>query len=90
MKIRLLLVVIFVISINNLINAQEQPFKLKDGTINIGTVKEETDLTMQVQTKFGLITINKDDLIHTAYKVQLNSGETFSAAIYNILLEVLI
>ena len=33
---------------------------------------------MQVETKFGLITINKDDLIHTEYKVQLNSGETFS------------
>ncbi len=78
MKLRLLLFVTLSISINSLIYAQGQTFKLKDGTIISGTVQEETDLTMQVQTKFGLITINKDDLIHTEYKVQLNSGETFS------------
>ena len=58
--------------------AQEQTFKLKNGTVIIGKVQEETDLTMQVQTKFGLITINKDDLIYTEFKIHLNSGETVS------------
>ena len=38
--------------------AQEQTFTLIDGTVIIGTIQEETDLTMQVQTKFGLVTIN--------------------------------
>ena len=56
--------------------AQEQTFKLKDGTVISGTVQEETDLTMQVQTKFGLVTINKNELIHIQYEVNLKSGET--------------
>ena len=77
MKLRLLLFVTFVISINNLVHAQEQTFKLKDGTVIIGKVQEETDLTMQVETKFGIVTISKSELILTQYQVTLNSGETF-------------
>ena len=42
--------------------AQEQTFKLKDGTVIIGKVQEETDLTMQVETKFGIVTISKNEL----------------------------
>ena len=77
MKLRLLLFVTFAISINNLVHAQEQTFKLKDGTVIIGKVQEETDLTMQVETKFGIVTISKSELILTQYQVILNSGETF-------------
>ena len=76
MKLRLLLFVTFAISINNLVHAQEQTFKLKDGTVIVGTVQEETDLTMQVETKFGIVTINKSALLLTQYEVKLKTGET--------------
>ena len=76
MKLRLLLFVTFVISINNLVHAQEQTFKLKDGTIIIGKIQEETDVTMQVETKFGIVTISKSELILTQYEVKLKTGET--------------
>ena len=33
---------------------------------------------MKVQTKFGLVMINKNELILTQYEVKLNSGDTFS------------
>ena len=56
--------------------AQEQTFTLIDGTIIKGAVLEETDLTLQVQTKFGLVTISKNELIQIQYEVKLNSGET--------------
>ena len=76
MKIKLLLFFSFAITISNFVFSQEQTFKLKDGTVISGTVQEETDLTMQVQTKFGLVTINKNELIHIQYEVNLQSGET--------------
>jgi len=56
--------------------AQEQTFTLIDGTVIIGTIQEETDVTMQVQTKFGIVTINKRELIQIQYEVKLKSGET--------------
>ena len=56
--------------------AEEQTFTLIDGTVIIGTVQEETDLTMQVQTNFGIVTINKSEMIETQYEVKLKSGET--------------
>ena len=70
------IVILFVIVSSIL--AQEQTFKLKDGTVIIGKVQEETDLTMQVETKFGIVTISKNELIMTKYEVKLNSGEFFS------------
>jgi len=66
---------ILIIIISSLF-AQEQTFTLIDGTVIIGTIQDETDLTMQVQTKFGLVTINKSELIETQYEVKLKSGET--------------
>jgi len=56
--------------------AQEKPFTLIDGTVIRGTIQEETDSTLQVQTKFGIVTINKSELIETQYEVKLKSGET--------------
>ena len=76
MGIRLLLLITYTISFSNFVYAQDQSFKLKDGTIILGTIQEETDLTMQVQTKFGIVTINKNELIQTRYEVKLISGET--------------
>ncbi len=56
--------------------SQEKPFKLKDGTSIVGTAQEETDSTIQVETKFGIVTINKSELLLIQYEVKLNSGET--------------
>ena len=61
-----------------LLFAQEQTFKLQDGTVIIGTVQEETDTEYIVQTKYGSITVDKGELVQTEYEIKLNSGETFS------------
>ncbi|SVD92232.1 uncharacterized protein METZ01_LOCUS445086, partial [marine metagenome] len=58
--------------------AQEQTFKLQDGTIIVGSIQEETEITYIIQTKYGSVTLNKDELVQTAYEIKLNSGETFS------------
>ena len=58
--------------------AQEQTFKLQDGTVIIGTIQEETDTEYIVQTKYGSVTVDKGELVQTEYEIKLNSGETFS------------
>jgi len=58
--------------------SQDQQFKLKDGTIIVGTVQEETETTYIIETKYGSIIVNKSELVQTEYEVKLNSGETFS------------
>jgi len=63
----------------NLIFSQSddnQSFKLKDGSVVVGTIQNETDTEIEVLTKFGLVKINKSSLIQTQYEVKLNSGET--------------
>jgi len=63
----------------NLIFSQSddnQSFKLKDGSVVVGTIQNETDTEIEVLTKFGLVEINKSFLIQTQYEVKLNSGET--------------
>ena len=58
--------------------AQEQTFKLQDGTIIVGAIQEETETTYIIETKYGSVTLNKDELVQTEYEIKLNSGETFS------------
>ena len=58
--------------------AQEQTFKLQDGTIIAGSVQEETETTYIIETKYGSITLNKNELVQTEYEIKLSSGETFS------------
>ena len=58
--------------------AQEQTFKLQDGTVIVGSVQEETETTYIIKTKYGSVTLKKDDLVQTEYEIKLNSGETFS------------
>ena len=58
--------------------AQEQTFKLKDGTVIVGTVQEETETTYIIETKHGSVTVNKNELVQTEYEINLNSGESFS------------
>ena len=60
------------------IYSQDQTFKLQDGTIIVGAVKQETDSTYILQTQMGLATLNKDELVQTAYEIELNSGTTLS------------
>ncbi len=57
--------------------SQDQQFKLKDGTVIVGTVQEETDTTYTIKTKYGSVTVNKNELVQVEYEVKLNSGETF-------------
>ena len=58
--------------------AQEQTFKLQDGTVIVGSVQEETETTYIIITKYGSVTLNKNELVQTEYEIKLNSGETFS------------
>ena len=46
MQIKLLLIITFSICIGNIVHAQEQTFKLKDGTVISGTIQEETELKL--------------------------------------------
>ena len=62
----------------SLIFAQDQTFKLQDGTIVVGSVQEETETTYIVQTKYGSVTLNKDELVRTAYEIILKTGDTLS------------
>ena len=58
--------------------AQEQTFKLQDGTVIVGSVQEETETTYIIETKYGSVTLNKNELVQTEYEIKLNSGETVS------------
>jgi len=58
--------------------AQDQTFKLQDGTIIVGSVIEETKTNYKIKTKYGEVNINKDDLVLTQYEIKLKTGETFS------------
>ena len=58
--------------------AQEQTFKLQDGTVIVGSVQEETETTYIIETKYGSVTLNKNELVQTEYEIKLNTGETFS------------
>ena len=58
--------------------AQDQTFKLQDGTVIVGSVQEETETTYIIETKYGSVTLNKNELVQTEYEIKLNSGETFS------------
>ena len=48
-------------------------FKLQDGTVIVGLVIEETETTFIIQTKYGSVTLNKDELVRTEYEIKLNS-----------------
>ena len=72
---------ITIIFILNAIFAQtgeNQSFKLKDGTMINGTVIEENDDTYTIQTKYGSVTVNKNELVQKEYEINLKSGEIFS------------
>ena len=58
--------------------AQDQTFNLQDGTVIVGSVQEETETTYIIVTKYGSVTLNKDELVRTEYEIKLKTGETFS------------
>ena len=57
-------------------SAESQSFKLKDGTVINGTVTEENNDSITIQTQYGSVTINRTEIIQTQYEVKLQSGET--------------
>ena len=72
---------ITIIFILNAIFAQtdeNKSFKLKDGTMINGTVIEENDDTYTIQTKYGSVTVKKNELVQKKYEINLKSGEIFS------------
>jgi len=71
-------------------SGENQSFKLKDGSVVVGTIQNETDTEIEVLTKFGLVKINKTFLIQTQYQVKLNTGETFIGEIINENPEIII
>ena len=72
---KLIYKVLLIIIVSSLFS-QDQQFKLKDGTVIVGTVQEETDTTYTIKTKYGSVTVNKNELVQVEYEVKLNSGET--------------
>jgi len=56
---------------------QEQEFKLKDGTKIKGSIVGESDTELVIQTSFGVVTINRDNLIQKEFKIKMLSGEIF-------------
>jgi len=58
-------------------SSENQSFKLKDGTVISGIVVEKNDETFTIQTKYGIVTVNKNELVQTEYEINLKSGETF-------------
>ena len=73
---KLIYKVLLIIIVSSLFS-QDQQFKLKDGTVIVGTVQEDTDATYTIKTKYGSVTVNKNELVQVEYEVKLNSGETF-------------
>ena len=64
-------------------SGENQSFKLKDGSVVVGTIQNKTDTEIEILTKFGLVVINKSFLIQTQHRVKLNTGETFIGEIIN-------
>jgi len=72
---------LIIVLIINLVFPQvsdSQTFNLKDGTVINGTIIEENNETYTIQTKYGSVIVNKNELLEKLYEVILKSGETFS------------
>ena len=57
-------------------SSENQSFKLIDGTVINGTVIDKSNDTITIQTQYGTVTINHDEIVQTQYTVKLQSGET--------------
>ena len=74
---RYFIAIIFIVGAICAQTGDSQSFKLKDGTVINGKVIEENEEMYTVQTKYGTITVNKNELLETEYEINLKSGETF-------------
>ena len=73
MKFWLFLVLIISFSI---LSAQDnQKFKLKDGTIINGTLINDNNEQITVATKYGSVTIDKNELFKATYEITLKDGD---------------
>ena len=73
-----IITIIFIINAIFAQTGENQSFKFKDGTIINGTVIEENDYTYTIQTKYGSVTVKKNELVQKEYEIKLKSGEIFS------------
>ena len=72
------LVIIFLTGLIFSQSNENRSFKLIDGTVIVGSIQEETETTYIIVTKYGSVTLSKDELVQTEYQINLKSGETFS------------
>ena len=79
MKIRLL--IINSVCILGTLWAQEKTFYLKSGDKVTGTITAETDSTYGIETTFGSVTINKNDVKPEEAIVYLKSGDKLKGTI---------
>jgi len=73
---RFFIAIVVLASLNFSQSGENQSFKLKDGTVIHGTVTEENNDSITIQTQYGSVTINQSDIVQTQYEVKLQSGET--------------
>ena len=71
-------IIFLVTTVATLFSQDQKTFNLKDGTVINGTVIEETDTAITIKADYGVIKINKKDLVQKAYEIKLNSGEILS------------
>lgn len=74
---KILIKLIIVSLVTAFIVGQEQEFKLKDGSKINGSIIGESDTELVVQTSFGAVTINRDNLVQKEFKIKMLSGEIF-------------
>jgi len=55
--------------------ADTKTFTLTDGTVITGTVLSETDSSLVINSQFGVITIDKSQLVKKKFSITLSSGE---------------
>jgi hypothetical protein len=79
MKIRSIIIIAILLS-GGLI-AQDKTFYLKSGDKVLGTLTTETDSTFTVETSFGAVTINKENIKPEEAIVYLKSGDKLKGVI---------
>jgi hypothetical protein len=67
------------------INAQEKTFYLNSGDKITGSIKSETDSTYTVETSFGVLTINKNNVKPEEAFIFLKSGDKLRGIILKMM-----
>ena len=77
------LVFLIIVFSTFLIGQDIQTFYLKNGEKIKGTVTNKNEITgeVTVQTKYGIISFHKDDIVHLLVQVELKSGEVIKGSL---------